>query len=278
MKIVGRTDLGKRRRKNEDCFAVKEYGGVSLVVVCDGMGGANGGTVASSVAVEQFTESVDAAFRRGAQLLTEGDCASLLAHAAAAANGAVYRKAAKDETLQGMGTTLVAALFTERTMYVANVGDSRLYLMSQGRLRQITRDHSLVQYMIDSGKLTPEEAKDYPNRNIITRAIGIERIVDVDILSVELFPPEDSLILLCSDGLSSYVSDETIETILQDGLRTEPFDGDSTVGALIDAANDAGGMDNVTAVLIRPEWDGSSEKAAANLQAQENHAPPLTDV
>ena len=130
----------------------------------------------------------------------------MLAHAVTDANRWVYTSTEKDKSLKGMGTTLVAALVVGDVLYAVNVGDSRLYLYNHGRLTQITRDHSLVQYLLDTGKLTKEEAKDYPNRNVITRAVGIERSIESDIFSVDLSRLHgDACAMLCSDGLSGYV-------------------------------------------------------------------------
>jgi serine/threonine protein phosphatase PrpC len=138
-------------------------------------------------------------------------------------------------------------------LYAVNVGDSRLYLYNHGRLTQITRDHSLVQYLLDTGKLTKEEAKDYPNRNVITRAVGIERSIESDIFSVDLSRLHgDACAMLCSDGLSGYVEADDICSMLSSGIAEDiPYDGDAMAQSLVDAANAAGGVDNITVVLMR---------------------------
>ena len=258
MMLNGKTDVGKRRRNNQDSFVIEHFdgAGTSLALVCDGMGGANGGNIASSVACEEFVGIVKTFLEQnGDRPVTEGDYSSMLAHAVASANNKVFRRAESDTSLKGMGTTLVCALVAERsdTLYAVNVGDSRLYLFANGHLRQITHDHSLVQYLQDSGRLTAEEAKTYPNRNVITRAIGIERTVDADIFSVDRISETPGvLLLLCSDGLCGYVDAEVIEKILKDALAAPAYDGDAAVEALVNAANDAGGADNITAILINP--------------------------
>ncbi len=261
MILHGKTDIGMRRKNNQDSFVIRRFPdiGAALGVVCDGMGGANGGNIASALACETFVRRVEA-FMQSEKVragnATEGDISSMLAHAVSDANRAVFRCTEKDETLKGMGTTLVAGLILqnekERILYAVNVGDSRLYLYNRRRLTQITRDHSLVQYLLDSGKLTEEEAKNYPNRNVITRAVGIERGIEADIFSVDLSGVSgDAVALLCSDGLSGYVSAEEIRDIICAAVEKEPYDGSACTTALIDAANAAGGTDNITVLLAR---------------------------
>ncbi|MBR5870780.1 MAG: Stp1/IreP family PP2C-type Ser/Thr phosphatase [Clostridia bacterium] len=265
MILNGKTDIGKRRKNNQDSFVIRNWDeiGCALGVVCDGMGGANGGNIASALACDYFVTAV-ADFMGSEKVrsgkATEGDYSSMLARAVAGANQSVYRSTEKDKSLKGMGTTLVAALIVGRVLYAVNVGDSRLYLYNRGRLTQITRDHSLVQYLMDQGKLTREEAKDYPNRNVITRAVGIERSIESDIFSVDLSRlHKDACALLCSDGLSSYVEADEIRQMLSDGLGAAEYDGDGIASALVDAANDHGGADNITVVLMRPEMNKNNE-------------------
>ena len=257
MILHGKTDVGKRRKDNQDNFMIRRWNdvGCALGVVCDGMGGAMGGNIASSFACERFVEAVDAFVRTPAAKngeVTEGDIATMLAHAVSDANKVVFQHTEKNKSLKGMGTTLVAALVIGHVMYAVNVGDSRLYLYNKGRMMQITRDHSLVQYLMDAGKLTKEEAKDFPNRNVITRAIGTERSIEADIFSVDLSNiADDACALLCSDGLSAYVETEQIRTLLTDAIGAPVYDGEAAAAKMIDAANEAGGPDNITVVLIR---------------------------
>ncbi len=261
MILNGKTDIGMRRKNNQDSFVIRRWNecGAALGVVCDGMGGASGGNIASALACETFVRRVEG-FMQSDKVkngtATEGDYSSMLAHAVSDANRAVYRCTEKDQSLKGMGTTLVAALVIhnarEHVLYAVNVGDSRLYLYNRRRMTQITRDHSLVQYLLDAGKLTEEEAKNYPNRNVITRAVGIERGIEADIFSVDLGGiSEDACALLCSDGLSGYVAAEDIRHILGDAVEAEPYDGAGCAASLVDAANAAGGTDNITVLLIR---------------------------
>ncbi len=253
MHLFGNTDIGKRRQNNQDSFFTKQYDDphIALALVCDGMGGANGGNIASTLAVEAFMHRVDhfvESVKVKHRSATEGDISSALAHAVSDANTAVYRRAAEETTLKGMGTTLVAALRMDDILYIVNVGDSRLYLYADGVLAQITRDHSLVQYLIDTGKLHPSEAKDYPSRNVITRAVGTERSLEADIFSFDMKTVENdptACALLCSDGLSSYVE----EAFICDVLKTQT-DRRAVPDMLISAANEAGGADNITVVLM----------------------------
>ena len=257
MILSGKTDIGKRRRNNQDSFVIRSWEDIdcALGVVCDGMGGANGGNIASALACEYFVSAVSDFMnsdkvRKGDA--TEGDYSSMLARAVAGANQSVYSSTEKDKSLKGMGTTLVAALVIGDVLYAVNVGDSRLYLYNKGRLTQITRDHSLVQYLMDTGKLTREEAKDYPNRNVITRAVGIERSIESDIFSVDLSRlGDDACALLGSDGLSGYVEADEIREMLSSGINADQYDGDAITAALVNAANDRGGVDNITVVLMR---------------------------
>jgi len=270
MILNGKTDVGLRRKNNQDSFVIRLWDdiGCALGVVCDGMGGANGGNIASALACEHFVNAVEAfvnsdRVRRGSA--TEGDYSSMLAHAVAGANQCVYRSTEKDKSLKGMGTTLVASLVVGDVLYAVNVGDSRLYLYNRGRLTQITRDHSLVQYLMDTGKLTREEARDYPNRNVITRAVGIERNIEADIFSVDLSRlGDDACALLCSDGLSSYVESETILSLVAGGVSGADYDGDAVAASLVDAANAAGGVDNITVVLMRFQRNKSDEAKEDN--------------
>lgn len=253
MHLFGNTDIGRRRQNNQDSFFTKQYDdpGIALALVCDGMGGANGGNIASALAGEAFLRRIDS-FVEGKKVrsrcVTEGDISSALAHAVSDANAAVYRRAAEEKELKGMGTTLVAALSIDNILYIVNVGDSRLYLFADGNLLQITRDHSLVQYLIDTGKITEAEAKDYPSRNVITRAVGTERSLEADIFSFDMSTVQNdpsACALLCSDGLSSYVE----ETFICDVLKKEK-DRAGVPDTLISAANEAGGVDNITVVLM----------------------------
>jgi PPM family protein phosphatase len=222
------TDVGRVREGNEDAYLVDDAMG--LVAVADGMGGHRAGEVASATALEALRSAI-----------THG---RPLRESMEDANEAVFTKSLTDEELRGMGTTLTAAtLVTGGTVLVGHVGDSRAYLLHDGELRQVTVDHSLVEELVREGRLTADEAAVHPQRSIITRALGVDASVEVDVYPVELAPGDR--LLLCSDGLTGMVQVETIAATLR---REE--DPARAAAALIDAANVAGGEDNITAVVV----------------------------
>jgi protein phosphatase len=222
------TDVGRVRDGNEDAYLVDDAMG--LVAVADGMGGHRAGEVASATALEALRSAI-----------THG---RPLRESMEDANEAVFTKSLTDEELRGMGTTLTAAtLVTGGTVLVGHVGDSRAYLLHDGELRQVTVDHSLVEELVREGRLTADEAAVHPQRSIITRALGVDASVEVDVYPVELAPGDR--LLLCSDGLTGMVQAETIAATLR---REE--DPARAAAALIDAANVAGGEDNITAVVV----------------------------
>lgn len=249
MLFYGKTDVGRRRAVNQDNFIIKKYSpDVLLAVVCDGMGGANGGNVASALAAETFAARVDEYEKKHKEFfgMSEEDILDLLSDAATEANRAVYRRASGDISLSGMGTTLVGCIISGEHAYVVNVGDSRLYVVSGDKITQVTHDHSYVQYFIDQGKMTVEEAKKSRNKNLITRAVGIEKTVGADLFSHDM--PTGSCAVLCSDGLSNLVDPDEISGIV--GNIRSSDDIEKACSELIDEANRRGGNDNITAVLL----------------------------
>ena len=218
-------------------------------MVCDGMGGAAGGSVASKLAADLIEERLKSGYREN---MSEKSLLRMLETTIAAANALVYDESMADIDLRGMGTTAVVAVVREDTVFTAHVGDSRIYLVGE-EMTQLTTDHSIVQEMIEKGQLTPEEAKHHPRKNLITRAIGVDSRVtsDLQMLTIE---PTDGL-LLCSDGLSNMVDPDEMMTIIRDA--TDPTEIPSR---LVDAANAAGGTDNITAVWILPESDTEEDK------------------
>jgi protein phosphatase len=241
---------GRVRVANEDAFGICADEG--LFVVCDGMGGAAAGEIASRVAVDAMVRSLCGQTKvpdgKDTAKPTEGKYGSgvpaLLRAAVADANNLVFSQAARDSRLHGMGTTLVALLTKQKSVWVAHVGDSRCYRMRDGVLEQLTHDHSLVDEQVKLGQLTREEADRSPLRNVITRAVGSQRSVNVEIGEFEVVPGD--LFLLCSDGLTRELSDARIQSLLK-----QPDDLDVLCQRLVDSANDAGGRDNVTCVLVR---------------------------
>src|SRR3954468_21964973 len=238
---ASKTDVGRQRHSNEDNF----YDRPPLFAVADGMGGAQAGEVASEMAIEEFVQARD----------TEAPAERQLEQIAKGADRKIWDMAQADSRHAGMGTTLTAAMLDAQHVAVGHVGDSRLYLFRDGRLERLTRDHSMVEEFVRQGKLTPEQAVKHPQRSVITRALGPEGDVEVDTFRI---PARDGdVYLLCSDGLSGMVKDETLASILGAGDAL-----DATAQHLIEAANDNGGRDNITAVLFKLEDDGTGEPSA----------------
>jgi len=237
MNVWGITDRGVIREQNQDAFAHKilEDGRV-LAVVCDGMGGARAGNVASTMAVRHFLDG----FLHPEEEMEDRE---RLEQAAVQANRAVFRRASLDAGCAGMGTTLVAVLAGEEMAAVLNEGDSRAYYIAQGTIRRITRDHSLVEDLVQRGELTREQARVHPHRNLITRALGAEPELQADYFRQPLRPGD--LLLLCSDGLSNVLTDQEL---LEEVSRGEPED---CCQRLLQRALERGAPDNVTAVLIQ---------------------------
>src|SRR5437660_11736920 len=230
------TDTGRQRRANEDALLSRS----PLFVVADGMGGAQAGEVASQIAVE--------AFKRGLQDSAEPEAA--LAELTRAANARIHELSHSHTEQAGMGTTLTAMYVGPEDVSIAHVGDSRAYCLRDGELMRLTDDHSLVDELMRQGRLTPEEAEEHPQRSVITRALGPEGTVEVDTRSFRA--RSGDVYLLCSDGLTTMLSEEHIGEVLRS--RTSLREGGE---ALIAAANEAGGRDNITVVLLRLEDAGA---------------------
>lgn len=230
------TDIGKRRSMNEDCVYASDQpvGNLpNLLIVADGMGGHNAGELASRFTVESIVDYIGKA--------AEDRPIPLLSYAIHHANENVIEKAKTDKSLEGMGTTVVAATIQGSYLYVANVGDSRLYLIDKN-ITQITRDHSLVEEMIRVGELKREEARTHPDRNVITRAIGVKEPVRIDFFDMKL--EKGDIILLCSDGLTNMVEDRDILKIVKKSGSLK-----EAAGRLVTEANKNGGKDNISVVL-----------------------------
>lgn len=238
IRIFGGTDQGKVRSTNQDAFAFSVVGeGCAYAVLCDGMGGENGGHIASSRAVQIISQALDRSLRQPA-----ADLKAAMVSACSAANAVVHEMAAADESLRGMGTTVVAAVVRGEQLCVAHAGDSRAYLVTpQGELERLTRDHSVVQLLLDHGEITEEEAASHPKRHYITRALGIEPELELEYLEREFAA---GWLLLCSDGLYNYAPPEDH----LDLITTCASEQD--IYLLIDEANKAGGPDNITAVIV----------------------------
>lgn len=240
MKILGKTDIGRVRPTNQDCYCAGEHdSGMAWVVVCDGMGGPAGGNIASSTAAKVLSDNINLKYKKN---MSRRSIKNLLLTAVNAANINVYDMSTSNEELEGMGTTAVAAIIEKGVAHIINVGDSRAYILNENGINQVTKDHSLVQQMVDCGRLTPDEAKTHPHRNIITKAVGIKEIMDADYFEIEL--SKDDVLLLCTDGLTNNLSDEDIYSIVSENKSNEFID------ILVDRANENGGSDNITVVAV----------------------------
>lgn len=240
MKISAGTDVGKLRATNQDSYEIGELpDGGAWAVVCDGMGGHAGGNVASRMAVDRIAKDIKENFRSG---MSSSSVKNILEASIVAANLEIFDRSLQDEEVRGMGTTAVIAVCIGENCVVANVGDSRCYKLSAESVTQITKDHSLVQEMVDAGLISPEQAAVHPRKNVITRALGIEEDVAVDFTELSLAPGDK--LLLCSDGLSNLVTETEMAACTSDP------DIFNYAKRLIDLANEKGGHDNITAVVM----------------------------
>ncbi len=228
MKAAGKTDKGKVRELNEDTFGYQD----NLFVVADGMGGHQAGEVASAIAVETILK-VD---------LT-GEIEIALQKALAAANQAILQKAENNNDLNGMGTTVAILYLDKDRAYVTHIGDSRVYYLSGNNLKQLTSDHSLVYELVKTGEITVEEAKSHPQRNILTRALGSNENLEAEIIEVEV--SQGDKFLICSDGLTNSLSEALIKELMARG-----DDPENIVSQMISSANELGGADNITVILV----------------------------
>lgn len=241
MKSYSITDVGQKRTVNQDFVFTSEtpVGNLpNLFVVADGMGGHKAGDFASSYAVEVLLSTI--------REDENSNPVKIIRAAIENANTQLLREASDNETMSGMGTTMVLVTIVGHYAYVANVGDSRLYLVDENKISQITKDHSLVEEMVRMGEISRDDARNHPDKNIITRALGAGRDVDVDFFDIRLTPGD--ILLLCSDGLSNMVADEDIRRVIRTSETLE-----ETGCRLVSMANDNGGRDNIAVVLVEPE-------------------------
>jgi serine/threonine protein phosphatase PrpC len=240
LKAYAKTDIGAKRQTNQDYIfcSMQPVGSLpNLFIVADGMGGHKAGDLASRYTVEKFLDSV-----KGSE--TENPI-SIIEEAVRYANLALMDKAKESIDYEGMGTTLVVATFIDKSLYIANVGDSRLYIVNN-EIQQITRDHSLVEEMINLGEIDRRNARTHEKKNIITRAIGVDSEVVADFFEVEY--SKGDIILMCSDGLSNMIEDEDMKMIINEGN-----DVSEIANKLIEVANNNGGKDNISVVLVEPD-------------------------
>ena len=238
----GLTDPGCVRTQNQDAYQMEDLDrNTKLCVVCDGMGGAKSGNIASTLAIDVFVQEIKRTWN-ASMSSTKTD--QMLREAVKLANFTVFDQAMQFEDFEGMGTTLTSALVSGKKVSVVNVGDSRVYAITRTGIKQLTRDHSLVQMMVERGELTPKLARTYPGKNFITRAIGTEPVVECDLIHTTL--EKGDCLLLCSDGLSNMMDDQEILFEVVHGINKE-----QCCQRLLDIAKNRGAPDNVTSILIQ---------------------------
>lgn len=240
MQVFGITDIGQKRETNQDIFYAKKLTEhAAFAIVCDGMGGQSGGHIASEMACDILSRYlIDHNIA-----MVRGEAAKLLmVNAMSEANVAVYKASNLEPGCKGMGTTAVVAVVLDGRAHIVHIGDSRAYILRPDKLMQLTRDHSVVQDLVEQGKISQTEAKTHPNKNMITRAVGVNLLVDIDYL--EFAMEADSKLMLCTDGLTNMVEDDSIEKILR------KYDAKTACDKLVELSNKAGGYDNITVAVI----------------------------
>lgn len=245
MRSIGRTDIGLVRKVNEDSFLCEKLEGIEntyLYIVADGMGGHNAGEVASSMAVQEVALHIKGNLETRGH--SERDILDLVRSSMLYANDKVYKTSIIKSNCLGMGTTLSMVLIKDDIAYIGHVGDSRIYLVREKQIKQLTEDHSLVAELVKSGSIKPEEADSHPQKNVITRALGTEYSLDPDVFMENI--QDGDIMLICSDGLTNAVKEENIVRILVDNA-----DLNETCGLLIEKAKENGGFDNITVVVIQ---------------------------
>lgn len=236
------THIGYVRDENQDRVEIREFGSRKLAVVCDGMGGERSGSKASTMATEVFFEHFEEGYIEDMDVYS---IRSLLLSSVSAANSVVYTSARMDYQNFGMGTTCVAAFVDDTYIAIANVGDSRAYYLEDGAMRQVTKDHTVVNMLLEKGQITEEEIKTHPQRHMLVKAVGVERTVCPDFFCVERAEHQPFRLLLCSDGLSSFCSDEEIQEILGADLSAEEM-----TQQFVDKALQKGGRDNISVAVV----------------------------
>lgn len=235
------SDVGKVRELNEDYFSVSyPEDAIQLFVLADGMGGYNGGEIASQLAVNSVKNYISSNFENAKQ--TREELLELVKSASQYANMVVYEKSQSSEELKKMGTTLDICLIYQGKAYIAHIGDSRIYRYRKGFFRKLTKDHTYVQELVDVGKITKEESINHPEKNMLMKALGVAPFIEPDVMIKGFM--KDDIYLMCSDGLTNMVSEDNIRKIIDEN----PVD---STKLLVQAANDGGGVDNVTAIIIR---------------------------
>ena len=240
MQVFAKSDIGRERKTNEDFYYVsKPADKIRLFILADGMGGYNAGEVASRMAVESARDYIHKHFAKNKD--SKEKLEALLKDAVEYANSVVYKKAQSKEDLRGMGTTLDVCLIYNSRIYIGHVGDSRVYRIRKEFMRRLTKDHSYVQTLVDDGTITKEEAYSHPKKNMLTKALGCVETVEPDVYTKTFI--KDDIILMCSDGLTNMIREEEISKIIKQ-------DKEEATENLVKQANDNGGLDNITVVII----------------------------
>lgn len=240
MQVFAKSDIGRERKTNEDFYYVsKPEDKIRLFILADGMGGYNAGEVASRMAVESARDYIHKHFAKNKD--SKEKLETLLKDAIEYANSVVYKKAQSKEDLRGMGTTLDVCLIYNSRIYIGHVGDSRVYRIRKEFMRRLTKDHSYVQTLVDDGTITKEEAYSHPKKNMLTKALGCVQTVEPDVYTKTFI--KDDIILMCSDGLTNMIREENIYGIIKQ-------DKENAIENLVKQANDNGGLDNITVVII----------------------------
>ena len=241
MEAFAKTDIGKARDMNQDYYYISpENSQINLYILADGMGGYTGGEIASKLATISAKNYIESNFE---ETLTEKEeIVKLIKNSMEYANMVVYEKSKEDKELEGMGTTLEVCLIYNNKVYIGHIGDSRIYIQREEKLKKLTIDHSYVEKLVKDGTITKEEAINHPKKNMLTKALGCMAFVEVDVTEVDLH--KDDIILICSDGLTNMVEEETINNVIKEDYKSAPE-------KLIELANNNGGYDNITALVIR---------------------------
>lgn len=240
LKIYQKSDIGSIRTSNQDCCNSGYLKDEKIfAIVCDGMGGAKRGDIASNLSVAMITEEL---IRCTAEDLDDNNIKNLLLNIVQRTNEVVFEKSKSQEDFNGMGTTIIVAIVSDKKIQLVHVGDSRAYIIHNKRIKQLTTDHSIVQEMINAGEITLAEARNHPRKNIITRALGIGENLEIDFIESDFY--NNDYLLICTDGLSNELQEADILNVFQN----QP---DNIAESLVDAANNMGGSDNITALVIK---------------------------
>ncbi len=251
MRIIARTDIGNIRSENQDNYRAAEHkDGTIWALVCDGMGGAQGGRLASALTCEYMERTLSETLSKATN---KEEVRKILFNVSKSANNIVYSHSLKDKNLKGMGTTLVCVVIKDNLVQCVHVGDSRAYVYSKANITQITKDHSMVQELLEQNRITKQEAYIHPNKNLITRALGVNNYLDLEYNEYAL--NDEDVLLLCTDGLTNCVKDELITRI----IATTPFE--EMANTLVDSALEREGYDNITVLLCAAQQNNSEVNA-----------------